>query len=85
MRYGVSGNGFVCELEFGKTVKAKSLLLGGNSGHPASPHFTNQQPSTRRGSLKTCGFTRPMCCNTWSGSTSRGIGGVETVTRKGNY
>ena len=49
MRYGVSGNGFVCELEFGKTVKAKSLLAGGNSGHPGSPHFTYQLTTYTQG------------------------------------
>jgi acyl-homoserine lactone acylase PvdQ len=56
MRYGVSGNGFVCELEFGKTVKAKSLLLGGNSGHPGSPHFTDQLTMYTQGQFKDVFF-----------------------------
>jgi acyl-homoserine-lactone acylase len=41
-RYGVSGNSFVCSVEFGQRVKAKSLLAGGNSGNPSSPHFKDQ-------------------------------------------
>jgi acyl-homoserine lactone acylase PvdQ len=32
-RYGYNGNSFICAVEFGKTVKAKSLLTGGESGH----------------------------------------------------
>jgi acyl-homoserine-lactone acylase len=42
LRYGVGGNSFVCAVEFGKKLKAKSLLAGGQSGHPASPHFSDQ-------------------------------------------
>ena len=41
-RYGVSGNSFVCAVEFGKKVKAKSLLAGGNSGDIKSKHFNDQ-------------------------------------------
>jgi acyl-homoserine lactone acylase PvdQ len=41
-RYGVNGNSFVCAVEFGKKVKAKSLLAGGQSGDPRSPHFFDQ-------------------------------------------
>lgn len=41
-RYGVSGNSFVCAVEFGKRIKAKSLLAGGVSGNPSSPHFNDQ-------------------------------------------
>lgn len=31
-RYGVNGNSFICAVEFGKRLKAKSLLAGGESG-----------------------------------------------------
>ncbi len=40
--YGTSGNSFVAVVEFGDRVKAKSLLAGGQSGHPGSPHFDDQ-------------------------------------------
>ncbi|MGV8945618.1 MAG: acylase [Lutibacter sp.] len=40
--YGTSGNSFVAVVEFGKKVKAKSMLAGGQSGHPDSPHFADQ-------------------------------------------
>ncbi len=41
-RYGVSGNSFICAVEFGKKIKAKSLLAGGNSGNIKSKHFNDQ-------------------------------------------
>lgn len=40
--YGTSGNSFVAVVEFGDTVKAKSILAGGQSGDPDSPHFYDQ-------------------------------------------
>lgn len=40
--YGTSGNSFVAVVEFGEKVKAKSMLAGGQSGDPASPHFDDQ-------------------------------------------
>ncbi len=40
--YGTSGNSFVAVVEFGEKVKAKSLLAGGQSGDPDSPHFFDQ-------------------------------------------
>jgi len=40
--YGYRGNSFVAVVEFGDKVKAKSLLAGGESGHPGSPHFDDQ-------------------------------------------
>ncbi len=51
-RYGVSGNSFVCAVEFGPRVKAKSLLAGGNSGDPASPHFKDQALMYTQGKFK---------------------------------
>jgi len=41
-QYGVHGNSFVAVVEFGDKVKAKSILAGGQSGDPASPHFFDQ-------------------------------------------
>jgi len=40
--YGTSGNSFVAAVEFGDKVKAKSMLAGGQSGDPSSPHFDDQ-------------------------------------------
>lgn len=51
-RYGVSGNSFVCAVEFGKKIKAKSLLAGGNSGDPSSKHFTDQLEMYTKGRFK---------------------------------
>jgi acyl-homoserine lactone acylase PvdQ len=51
-RYGVSGNSFVCAVEFGKKITAKSLLAGGNSGNPASPHFNDQLEMYTKGTFK---------------------------------
>ncbi|MEO6550386.1 MAG: penicillin acylase family protein [Ferruginibacter sp.] len=51
-RYGVSGNSFVCAVEFGKTIKAKSLLAGGESGDPLSKHFSDQLNNYAAGKFK---------------------------------
>ena len=40
--YGSRGNSFVAVVEFGEKVKAKSMLAGGQSGDPDSPHFSDQ-------------------------------------------
>jgi acyl-homoserine lactone acylase PvdQ len=40
--YGTRGNSFVAVVEFGAKVKAKSILAGGQSGDPKSPHFDDQ-------------------------------------------
>ncbi len=40
--YGTRGNSFVAVVEFGDKVKAKTILAGGQSGNPASPHFKDQ-------------------------------------------
>ncbi|MBF8294237.1 MAG: acylase [Bacteroidetes bacterium] len=51
-RYGVSGNSFVAAVEFGKKVKAKSVLAGGVSGDPSSTHFADQAPLYTQGKFK---------------------------------
>jgi acyl-homoserine-lactone acylase len=51
-RYGYNGNSFVCAVEFGKKIKAKSLLTGGNSGNPASAHFSDQAEMYTKGKFK---------------------------------
>nr|WP_321415912.1 acylase [uncultured Allomuricauda sp.] len=40
--YGTRGNSFVAAVEFGDKVKAKTMLAGGQSGDPESPHFNDQ-------------------------------------------
>ena len=51
-RYGTNGNSFVCAVEFGPKIKAKSLLAGGNSGDPTSKHFYDQAEMYREGKFK---------------------------------
>jgi acyl-homoserine-lactone acylase len=51
-RYGVNGNSFVCAVEFGKHLSAKSLLAGGQSGHLSSPHFSDQLVPYTKGQFK---------------------------------
>ncbi|OMQ11710.1 penicillin acylase family protein [[Flexibacter] sp. ATCC 35103] len=51
-RYGYNGNSFVCAVEFGTKIKAKSLLAGGNSGDPNSKHFDDQAEMYQNGQFK---------------------------------
>ena len=51
-RYGYNGNSFVCAVEFGTKIKAKSLLAGGNSGDQNSKHFTDQAEMYQQGKFK---------------------------------
>ncbi len=51
-RYGYSGNSFVCAVEFGPRIKAKSILAGGNSGNPKSKHFNDQAEMFTKGEFK---------------------------------
>ena len=51
-RYGYNGNSFVCAVEFGKKIKARSLLAGGNSGDPSSPHYFDQANMYSQGLFK---------------------------------
>lgn len=58
-RYGYNGNSFICAVEFGATVKAKSLLAGGNSSHPQSSHFGDQAEMYTKGQFKDVLFYKP--------------------------
>ncbi|MFK8013035.1 MAG: penicillin acylase family protein [Marinicellaceae bacterium] len=56
--YGTNGNSFVAVVEFGEKVSAKSLLAGGQSGDPLSPHFDNQVTLYQNGEFKDVAFYR---------------------------
>jgi acyl-homoserine lactone acylase PvdQ len=51
-RYGTYGNSFVACIEFGKKVKAKSIVTGGESFDPNSKHFTDQAQGYIDGNFK---------------------------------
>lgn len=40
--YGQNGNSFAAVVEFGDTVRAKSILVGGQINSRTSAHFTDQ-------------------------------------------
>lgn len=56
LRYGYNGNSFICAVEFGKKVTAKSLLAGGNSGDRHSKHFGDQAVMYTKGQFKNVLF-----------------------------
>lgn len=51
-RYGVSGNSFIAAVEFGKKVKARTIVTGGESSDPASAHFCDQASMYLNGQFK---------------------------------
>ena len=51
-RYGFSGNSFIACVEFGKKIKAKSIVTGGQSFDPSSKHFTDQAQMYIDGNFK---------------------------------
>jgi acyl-homoserine lactone acylase PvdQ len=57
-RYGVSGNSFVCAVEFGPRVRARSVLAGGVSKDPNSRHFSDQAAMYTEGRFKDVLFYR---------------------------
>ncbi len=56
--YGRGGNSFVAAVEFGPRVRAKTLLAGGQSGDPASPHFADQSQRYADVEFKDAAFYR---------------------------
>jgi acyl-homoserine-lactone acylase len=54
--YGRSGNSFVAVVEFGPKVSARAIHVGGQSGNPDSPHFTDQAQRYVSGDLRTVYF-----------------------------
>jgi len=56
--YGSVGNSFIAAVEFGPIVRAKALMSGGESGDPASPHFTDQAQMFVHGQFRDVLFSR---------------------------
>ena len=61
-RYGArmraSGNSVVAVVEFGDKVRARAVTAGGESGHPASPHFNDEAERYSTGNLREVYFYR---------------------------
>jgi acyl-homoserine lactone acylase PvdQ len=55
-RYGVSGNSFIAAIEFGKKIKARTIITGGESFDPSSKHFTDQAEMFIEGKFKEVNF-----------------------------
>ncbi len=54
--YGTYGNSFVAVVEFGPRVHAVAITAGGESGHPASPHFNDEATRYATGNLREVYF-----------------------------
>jgi acyl-homoserine lactone acylase PvdQ len=52
-RYGFTGNSFVAAVEFGKKLKAKTIITGGQSRFAESKNFTDQAYGFVNGQFKT--------------------------------
>lgn len=57
-QYGVAGNSFVAVVEFGDRVTAKTMLAGGQSGDPSSPHFDDQSQRYADRAFKDAAYYR---------------------------
>jgi len=56
--YGDNGNSFVAVVEFGDRVRARSILVGGQSNDPDSPHFDDQVPLYVKQKFKDVAYYR---------------------------
>jgi acyl-homoserine-lactone acylase len=71
--YGERGNSFVAAVEFGPRIRAKSILAGGQSGDPQSPHFKDQAAMYARGEFKDVLFYPEDVAKHLSAGTGRGV------------
>ncbi|MDQ2771196.1 MAG: penicillin acylase family protein [Bacteroidota bacterium] len=55
-RYGNVGNSFVAVVEFGPRITARSVVTGGQSSRPGTPHFTDQADLYCNGRFKAVRF-----------------------------
>ena len=56
--YGLNGNSFAAAVEFGDRLRAKSILVGGQSNDPAAGHFIDQVPLYTQHEWKEVAFYR---------------------------
>ena len=54
--YSDYGNSFVAVVEFGPRVRARAVTVGGESSHPASPHFNDEAQRYASGNLREVYF-----------------------------
>ncbi|HEY4207491.1 MAG TPA: penicillin acylase family protein, partial [Puia sp.] len=57
-RYAYSGNSFIAAVEFGRKLHARTIVTGGESSNPASPHFSDQIDGFLHGHFKDVLFYR---------------------------
>ena len=55
-RYGNVGNSFVAVVEFGPRISARSVVTGGQSSRPSTPHFNDQADLYCNGQFKEVRF-----------------------------
>ncbi|HKV71013.1 MAG TPA: penicillin acylase family protein [Gemmatimonadales bacterium] len=56
--YGSSGNSFIAVVDFGDSVRARAVTVGGESGNPASPHFSDEAGRYASGNLREVYYYR---------------------------
>jgi acyl-homoserine-lactone acylase len=56
-QYGVQGHSYVSVVEFGPEVKARSILVMGETANPKSPHYFDQAPLYAGKEFKPAWFT----------------------------
>jgi acyl-homoserine-lactone acylase len=62
-RYGYSGNSFIAAVEFGKRIRAKTVITGGESSDPVSAHFSDQAAMYLDGKFKEVLFYKEDVLN----------------------